>query len=158
MNGKNELVGLHGWLVVVGFGVVLRPFIWVYSTYSLYSEAINAEGWSLISDPSSPGFQGGLVAMVYGEVVVNLLFLAACIYQAILFFSCKKWFPMVFIWLLVLTTFFILADSWLAHYMWPDTEIFDADTAKNLSRVIVPACIWIPYMLLSKRVKATFTH
>jgi hypothetical protein len=30
MNGKNELVGLNSWLVVVGFGVVLRPFIWVY--------------------------------------------------------------------------------------------------------------------------------
>ena len=38
----------------------------------------------------------------------------------------------------------------------PEEEIFDPDTLNTLIRSIICGIVWVPYMLVSKRVKATF--
>ena len=38
----------------------------------------------------------------------------------------------------------------------PEEEIFDPDTLNNLIRSIICGAVWVPYMLIARRVKATF--
>ena len=51
---------------------------------------------------------------------------------------------------------FIPADAWLVSIVLPQEPMFDPDTTKEFVRTLIGALIWIPYMLMSQRVKETF--
>ena len=58
--------------------------------------------------------------------------------------------------LAVFSLVFILLDALGAKIVMPNDPIFDVDTVKELTRSLLQVIIWVPYMLRSKRVKATF--
>jgi len=49
-------------------------------------------------------------------------------------------------------------DAFAIQLVLPDEPVFDTETTRELYRSIISGIIWIPYMLLSKRVKATFVN
>jgi hypothetical protein len=51
---------------------------------------------------------------------------------------------------------FIIADAWLGSLVLPDEPTFDPDTAREVGRSLVVVLMWVPYLLVSKRVKNTF--
>ena len=52
-----------------------------------------------------------------------------------------------------------MPTSALASYLlFPGKKFLDPDTVNALMPALVGACIWIPYMLVSKRVKITFVE
>ena len=53
---------------------------------------------------------------------------------------------------------FIPFDAWLVTFILPDEPIFDPETKKEFVRTLISSIIWVPYMLVSKRVKATFVE
>ncbi len=80
----------------------------------------------------------------------------AWIFVAFLFFSKKKAFPKWYIGMLLFTLVFILVDAMAIKAVLPNEPIFDPETVKELGRTLIASFIWIPYMLVSKRVNATF--
>lgn len=42
--------------------------------------------------------------------------------------------------------------------MFTDEAMFDPATLKEFARTLIAAVIWVPYMLISKRVKLTFVE
>ncbi|NQY75389.1 MAG: DUF2569 family protein [Candidatus Margulisbacteria bacterium] len=52
----------------------------------------------------------------------------------------------------------IPADSWMVTFILPNEPIFDVDTIKELTRTVLAAIVWIPYLLISKRAKHTFVE
>ena len=40
--------------------------------------------------------------------------------------------------------------------MLPDEPFFYSETIKEIARGLITTIIWVPYMMVSKRVKATF--
>jgi len=46
------------------------------------------------------------------------------------------------------------------HFLgvFPSEPMFDPETIKEFARSLVACVIWVPYMLISKRVKATFVE
>ena len=61
-----------------------------------------------------------------------------------------------FIFILLINIVFIPLDASLIKVVMPEEEIFDPDTLNTLIRSIICGIVWVPYMLVSKRVKATF--
>ena len=96
--------------------------------------------------------------MLIGEIVFNAIMVIACIYLIYLYFSKHYLFPKVFIALMVVSLVFIPLDAWLVTFILPDEPMFDPDTTKEFGRTVIASLIWIPYMLVSKRVRATFVE
>jgi len=91
-------------------------------------------------------------------MLVNSAIVLAHIYLIYLFFSKHYGFPKFYISLIVFSFVFIILDAWAATFVVPDEPMFDPDTIKELSRAAGGVVIWVPYMLMSKRVAATFVE
>jgi hypothetical protein len=75
-----------------------------------------------------------------------------------LFFSKKRRFRGLYIFTVLVTLTFIIADAYAIKVLIPDEPVFDLDTTKDVLRSAIALAIWVPYMLVSKRVAGTFVH
>jgi hypothetical protein len=51
-----------------------------------------------------------------------------------------------------------LIDAFITKIIFPNELTFDRDTIVNMFRGVISACIWVPYLIKSKRVKGTFIN
>ncbi len=147
--------GLGGWLILIGISVVFSPFesqefSWGFRTFT--------QRWHMGSsnDPGSNAYHPLWAPLLIFEFVGNLAFMAAYIVLAVLFFRKSRFFPKLFIVLAISNLSFIVLDAWLGSFVLKDEPMFDPDTLKEVIRGTIGIAIWVPYMLISKRVKNTF--
>ncbi|HXX45027.1 MAG TPA: DUF2569 family protein [Candidatus Acidoferrales bacterium] len=161
----SDLKGLRGWLIVVGFGLIVNL---MYRLYLIFVDArIFAKGTAQrLNDPLSTFHILGYAAFLRFELLCNLALLVAILYAAILFFHESRGFPRFYVSLLISFPIYGALDyglMWLgvAH---ASQRVQDAlhDTLQNaefaVARSALAAMIWGLYMLKSKRVKATFVN
>jgi len=150
--------GLGGWLILIGFGVVITPFkIW-FTLFPVYKEIFGTEAWEILTTPGTEIYHPFWSTLLIGEITVNLLVIIVSIYLIFLFFTKKRLFPKLFIGITVFSLFFILIDTALVKIVLPEEPMFDPDTVKEFAGSVIVCLIWVPYMLVSKRVKATFVR
>lgn len=154
-NENNELNGLDGWLVLVGIGLVLAPLLIlknIVETLLAYVDLfvqISAE-----YELTSVGER--LRALMIGEVIVQSILLLASVLLIFLFFKKHYLFPRVYMAVLLSALVLIGLDA-LIMYRFIAAEDMDITNVMTLlGRTLLQCLIWIPYMLMSKRVKNTF--
>jgi len=145
------LDGLSGWLILVGFGLVIGPFrllrtIMTVNIPYLYGSQHEAY---LSSHPAS-------AALILFELVSNSTFVATSAYLNFLFYKKKRAFPTSMILFLAIEFAVMLLDTVGAHFLHPTVDL--TKEYAGLAGSGVAALIWISYFLLSRRVKATFTR
>ena len=151
--------GLGGWLVLVGIGVVLSPFKLVFVDFLPNFLPMFRDGsFEFLSNPESENYIPFFAPLVYGEICYNIAMTAATIYLIFLFFFKKQFFPRFYISILIISFVSVLVDAVLVKFVFPEEPIFSVDTIKTLVQVGIVAAIWVPYLLISKRVKATFVN
>lgn len=158
MNDNNELKGLGGWLGLVGLGLIISPIrqaIFMYTTYyPMFEEGV----FSVLTSVDSEAYHPFWKYYIGGEITFNSLMVLATFVLLYLFFSKHYLFPKFFIFILLINIGFIPLDASLIKVVMPEEEIFDPDTLNTLIRSLICGVVWVPYMLFSKRVKATFTE
>ena len=82
--------------------------------------------------------------------------LVATMAAAVLFFRQSPLFPRFYIGILVVSLVFFASDLWLASRVRPEDPFFLLARLPGLVATTVSFLVWVPYMLLSKRVKNTF--
>lgn len=153
-----QLEGLGGWLILVGLGVVLSPLRIIGQTLPIYADVFSAEAWAALTTPGTEDYIPFLSPYLIAEVSINVGLVLAWIFIAFLFFSKKRAFPKWYIGTLLFTLVFVLIDALALKLVAPDKPVFDGDTVKELARLLVTTLIWVPYMLVSERVKLTFVR
>lgn len=135
---------LTGWLILPAIGMVLAPFTLLASLVE-YRDVL----------PVVPAGSRlyGLVIVDIGMTVAFAVFAAI---TAVLFFGRRAIAPTLFIALL------LGESAWLAltviiFVVGYDVPVVDAGLA-GLGRILIASAIWVPYFLVSKRVKNTFTR
>lgn len=158
MNNFEELKGLSGWLILVGIGVVLGPIRLIATTIPVFQPIFSDGTWEALTTVGSGAYNPIWAPLLIGEITYNVSMFIALLYLAYLFFTKHYRFPAAYIFIVVVSLFFIPIDAWVVKFVLPDEPMFDPATTKEFLRVLIGGLIWIPYMLLSKRVKATFVE
>lgn len=105
----------------------------------------------------SPFYVAGLLPLMTFELASNVAIVVLAVVTAWLFFSKSRRTPAFAIAFYALSAVCLLIDHvWVGSI--PEVASgADASSMKELARAIVVAAVWIPYFLVSKRVKNTFT-
>jgi transglutaminase-like putative cysteine protease len=151
---ERRLSGLGGWLILPCIGLVIGPI--VNSLQIIKSAAVFApDSWHNLTDPSGTAYNSLWAPVLISELLVNLTLIVFAILLLALFFQRRWMFPKLFIAFMLFAAIMATLDH-LATHLIPaaarESAVFDRALAQNY----LGCFVWIPYMLVSKRVKATF--
>lgn len=155
---NQELEGINGWLLLVGLGIIISPFLIVYTVYPVYEEIFSTEIWEVLTNPAYEAYNPLWAPIIYAEVAVNGFMLLVWLYVAYLFFTKRRSFPKWYIFIMIFGLVFLLLDAWAYTWVVPDEPMFDPSTLKELTRSLIGTFIWVTYMFVSKRVQVTFVN
>jgi hypothetical protein len=140
---RDPLEGISGWLILIAISLVFTPFTIVRNAISIDLPAL--------SHGTLGGSLGGLLFLVKDVAILSALILLNW-----LFYTKNRLFPKLMIaFHLGLLGIHVLEHVALAASL-PQSAV------RSLSRPVfgslLSCAIWIPYLLISRRVKATFVH
>jgi hypothetical protein len=151
-------VGLSGWLVLVGLGLVITPFRLAIFLLQTFPPIFRDGTWGTLTTPGSGPYHPLWAPLLIAEMAINLIFIATSLYLLFLFFQKSARFPRLYTLFLLSNLAFLLADAFAVTIVLPTQPFMDASTAREFGRSVFSACIWVPYLFLSKRVKNTFVR
>ena len=162
---NETLQGLGGWLVLVGFGLVVGLGYWPYRIFQTVS-LFNDGTVQFMSDPSASVYIVGYSALLKFELISQMGLLAANICLLNLFFRKNQRFPRYYTgFLLILLIFaaldYVLFASALARSTQEVRERLDETVSSQMGQIgrsAVATLVWGLYMARSRRVKATFVN
>ncbi|WP_349408785.1 DUF2569 family protein [Pseudalkalibacillus sp. SCS-8] len=161
MSVKHE--GIGGWLILIIIGLLSVPFIRMFSLYQNYWTVYHTPAWSLLTEPGNPLYHAWFEPVFWINVAVDFGIILLTLVALWLLFTKHAAFPKFMIYYLVGITVFAIADGIITNWIFSTLPI-TADTLayikgqsfRQQAGSIIVCLIWIPYLLRSKRVKATF--
>jgi len=157
-DNNDELKGIGGWLILVGLGVVLSPIRNLVTYVPIYKPIFEDGTWEVLTTVGSEAYNPMWGPLLIGEITYNSLMVVASLYLIYLFFSKHYFFPKFYIGIVAVSLIFIPLDAWVVTRVFPGEPMFDPETTKEFMRTLIGAVIWVPYMLISKRVGLTFVE
>ncbi|AJR06069.1 hypothetical protein H744_1c1044 [Photobacterium gaetbulicola Gung47] len=153
---KSEVKGLSGWLAVIALGVLVSPIRLLGELFK-FSSLIKEGNVGYLAAEASPGYIEWYRELIYCEIFVNLFSLTVCIYMVYLFFSKSKHFPKIYIFMAFFTPIMQSVDAYAVKSIMSPIILPD-ELTKGIFLSLITIVIWVPYMLMSKRVKNTFVE
>lgn len=140
---------------MVAVGMVLSPIRATYGTIKgvVLPLVINPE----LLMPSSPLFQPRIAGFACFELVANLFQIGLLLRLAWSFFRKKRRVPKLFCAMAAYSVLLQLTDRWLFIYVFSGSPLPPHLTA-DLLQELLRSAIWVPYFLMSERVKNTFVR
>lgn len=147
---NSELSRLGGWLILVGLGVFARPIYQLVFVIKSATPFFDARKWETLTFAYK--------ACISVEIFCQLGLLVVGILAISLFLQKRRLFPLVFVGTFFALLAFILADHIAIAFLSDDQANSLGKAAGAVAKIAIPAAIWIPYMYISRRAKATFTN
>jgi uncharacterized protein DUF2569 len=161
----NDPVGIGGWLILVGLGLVATLIIRAFATLGAV-RILTSGTIAIVTGPNSNGYVPGHVGLMRFELVTGLATLAANVAVLILFSRESRWFPRMYMGLLALGAVLGTTDHLLLlHAIHGSSRLlqdrmYDETTTGGARQMeaVGGAIFWICYTAKSPRVKNTFVH
>ncbi len=156
--GLDARPGFAGWLILLAISVCLSPLNMLVQSVSATVPLTNAVTWDLFAKNTGAYFHP-LWAWLFGfEAMGNVTFTVLRAFVALLFLRKSRLFPWVFAIVQAGNILFLVADS-ASLALIPHDKIPEGtpeQSSAEVGKMIVGSLIWVPYVFLSKRVRATF--
>ena len=151
------LAGISGWLILLAIGQLLRPITYLKAGRDLFVATMDTNSWRLMTDPIEPTYNPWWAPTLLVELFLNLGLLVFSVLLIALFFGKRSAWPRCFAVFLIISVLGVALDTILSHQIPAASEPL-ATSIRSIASVTLAAAIWIPYVKLSKRVKATFRY
>ena len=149
--------GVGGWLILIAIGLIITPIRLSMFIYSAYVPLFNSGAWSILTTPGTERYHWAWKPLLLLEIFGNAAFVVWPIVLLFLLFTRSRRFPRMMIAYFIANLVFIALDL-LAVASLPNTGDAAAGLIPDLVRSILICAIWVPYFLVSVRVKNTFTQ
>jgi hypothetical protein len=142
--------GIGGWLLLPIIGLVLTPITAAVTVDEIYLPYILDE--AMWEDEAYLLYDTIVVAEMLAIVAIGLAALVALV----LLFRRSRFFPRLMIGYYLFNALVMVGSrvASQAYGVWSETEVIDRDSL----RAIIAVVVWVPYFVMSKRVKNTFTR
>ncbi len=153
-----NLEGIGGWLLLVAFGLIVSPIRMAYDMYQNFG-LFNDGTWEVLTSEKSENYLFGFATFFWIEALANISMFLGWIFAAFLFFSKRRTFPNLYVWLLAINTVVVLADVAMYWHFFHGGPTFEIQPLLlDVAKVVVSSAIWIPYTFRSERVRNTFVR
>lgn len=147
---------IGGWLILVAIGLIFAPIRLLVVLFKDLLPALSADTWSRLTTPGAEAYHPLWAPLLLFEVIGNCLFILSPIIIAVFFFQRRRFVPRLIIVLLLANLVFVAIDYFAADLIPFVAAQEDMGSLVELIRVLIACAIWVPYFLVSKRVKGTF--
>ncbi len=143
--------GLSGWLWLVIISIVagLAWNLFVLKETTALFTGTEAHVFLTTAEPA-------LYQLSMLEIFVSGCLILANLVLIGIFFTRHRQFPAAFIMVALFSVAWVIADALLYRSIVPADPLIDAQNGRELARAALCALVLVPYVLVSKRVKATF--
>jgi hypothetical protein len=148
--------GIGGWLILVVIGLVISPIRISYFMLTNHWPIFRDGMWPVLTTPGTEAYHALWAPLIAFEIVGNLVSIALPLVTLWFFVRKSRRTPVLAICWYIWAAAFVVVDFFVAGLIPAVAAQSDSDGVKELVRSIVGAAIWVPYFLVSKRVKATF--
>jgi transglutaminase-like putative cysteine protease len=154
-SGLQEFEGIRGWLVLIMIGNVIRIGWLARATFMDLVVILDLNRWNLVALPGSPRYSPFWAPGLLFEMISNVVLIALTVVAVILLAQSRALFPKIMIALLSLSLVSVVTEEIILLQI-PSVSRLQLDAnAKDTLQALVACAIWIPYLLISRRVKAT---
>jgi hypothetical protein len=148
--------GIGGWLIFVVIGLVVSPFRVIYFMTQNHWPIFRDGAWQQLTTPGTEIYHPFWAPLIVFEVLGNFVVIAmALITLAFLVRRSRRTPSLAIAWFGWMAALVVI-DYFAADLIPAVAAQPDPGSTKELIRSLFAAAVWIPYFLVSKRVKATF--
>lgn len=157
VNTPAGLNGIGGWLILLAIGQVLRPFTFIKTGIDVFSTTMNTNSWRVLTDPVESSYHAWWAPSLLFELFFNMGMLLFAVLLIGLFFTKRVAWRRAFVVFFIVDAVGLLLDTLLVNQI-PSAAESAVVSLGYIIPVVAAAAVWIPYVLVSKRVKATFRY
>jgi hypothetical protein len=154
---KREPKGLRGFLLLPGLVLFATALQGLLSVFFDYLPIFRGGYWKLLTTPGSAAYHHLWAPVIISEVAINAFFVLFCLFLMFLYFRKHRWFPRLFMIMLLLNLLCVIAEYNLVN-MLPAASEGAAGSTAGIWRAAILAAIALPYFIKSRRVKNTFVR
>lgn len=154
-NLDNKPFSLDGWLYIFPLSLAFSFFSTLKDLLPIIPTYFDAQIWHNINDPSLATYNPTLAILLIFELFFNTTILLAPFLLIILFFQRRNTFPILMIGCIIYRIVFSFLDTIVADYTSKTAPSLESYTPLFL--LLLNAVIWIPILIVSTKVKYTFT-
>jgi len=155
---KEEPRGIGGWLVLPILGLIVTL---IYGLVTIVRDVLPAFGrdvWPILTTPGSAAYHPLWAPALIFETVINIAFVVIPIVLLVIMKNKSRRLPkLMIVWYLGVLLAQIIDLVLLSQIPMVASQT-DSNDFRDLIRTVVTCLIWIPYFLISKRVKNTFVE
>lgn len=122
------------------------------------AKAFEADTWAVLTTAGTPAYHPLWAPVLIGEMAVNVALLSVSVVAVYLFFRRRRAFPRVAIAFLAAGVVILVLDLVVVRMIPAAASEIGASEIRGLFQAGIGAAIWIPYFLVSARVRATFVR
>jgi hypothetical protein len=152
-----KYAGIGGWLILIVAGLCISPLLQLATIFTNIVPIFRNHAWTILTTPGNPAYHRLWAPLIIFETFINVLFITMEVGLLALLFRRSKAFPRAMIVYLLVGFVLFAADHFLFQ-MIPAVAENARESVSTLVRASIACAIWIPYFLVSKRVKGTFTR